>query len=74
MRLVEEPLQLVELFQGKVSPASPLLDFSLALVLYHLRVLFSFFHIRVAFMGETEWKNINEVEKNRGTGKSEAFQ
>lgn len=46
--LVEEPLQLVELLQREVSPTSPLLDFSLCLVLYGLRVLLPFLHVRVA--------------------------
>ncbi|XP_075806803.1 serine/Arginine-related protein 53 [Microtus pennsylvanicus] len=39
--LIEKPLQLVELFQGKIGSTSPLLDFGLAFVLHPFRIVFA---------------------------------
>lgn len=61
VRLVEQPLQLVQLLQSKVSPTSPLLDFGLRLVLYRLGVLFSFFHVQDAFTEKEEEEEEEEA-------------
>lgn len=44
--LVEEPFQLVELFQSEIRPTSPLLDLGLAFVLHPFRILFAIFQLR----------------------------
>lgn len=44
--LIEKPLQLVELFQGKIGPTSPLLDFGLAFVLHPFRIVFAILQFR----------------------------
>lgn len=64
VRLVEQPLQLVQLLQSKVSPTSPLLNFGLRLVLCRLGVLFSFFHVQDAFTDKKKNNKQSGVEWN----------
>lgn len=49
--LVEEPFQFVQLLQGEIGPASPLLDFRLPFIFHHFGILFAILQLRGNWTG-----------------------
>lgn len=59
VRLVEQPLQLVQLLQGEVGATPPLLQFALSVLVLRLHVLF--FLLTLVYTCHTQNENFNLI-------------